>query len=751
MARGVTIYDIAKAAGVSPSTVSRALSKPGRLSAATELKVHRVAAELGYLAHQADEETAAPATGLILVMAEGFDNPYNMRVLAALEEGLERRGYAAVCSDASMDFDIKRRATSLLLRHVDGIVLIAPTINEPDLRRMATSRPTVLVNQQLSGLSTIAVDSSAAVDRAMQLLAQSGHRSVTYLTGSSGSWANEMRRRAIRAASYRYDVELHMVHGGFPATVESGEAAAKLFLRRPTDAVIAYNDQLAIGFESALRAHGIRVPEDVSLIGFDNDPAAAAASPPLTTIDQCARSVGEKAASTMVDLVRSPQSRRVNVIEQAALVTRDSVSADKRTVMRLGPYADVPRADGSDGTLTLTLLSATFGELMPRIEAFMTAHPDIVIDPIEGHTKQRANDMYWERLKSRRPMPDLFNLDIDAMPQFAASGALANLSGPRTEEEWRAEFNAAAWHEAHHAGGLYGLPGDQAQTALFYRRDMLERLGIPVPRTWREFHRAGADLHRRLPSLYLGVLDPSMQYYLAFLRSAGLRPWRMQSPDRIVFNLGDPRIREVTGFLQQCLDDGAFVPHRTWDGRYATIRDGLTATVLHGNWFGRIIASSYPASAGAWRVALPPSWDGPDGLMTAEIGGSIMTVSARIPPKHRAAAMEFIHWVQSDPHSVDLRAIGGYSATRYFQDKPDLLDTEDPYFRQQVYRVYTESARLVNRDWDYLPFDTFMSNGFERRVAPQLRAGGHSPEAVDAWLGELPRYARSQGYDVEER
>ena len=98
--------------------------------------------------------------------------------------------------------------------------------------------------------------------------------------------------------------------------------------------------------------------------------------------------------------------------------------------------------------------------------------------------------------------------------------------------------------------------------------------------------------------------------------------------------------------------------------------------------------------------------------------------------------------------SVDLRAIGGYSATRYFQEKPDLLDTVDPYFDQQVYRVYTESAHLVNRDWDYLPFDAFMSSGFATRVLPELRPGGDSPAAVRAWLAELPTYARSQGYRV---
>lgn len=748
MGRNVTIYDIARVSGFSPSTVSRALSKPGRLAVATEMKIHRVAEELGYLSHRRDDDVRTPASGLILVMSSGFDNPYNMRILTSLERELERRGYAAVCSDFGMNYAIKRRATSLLMRDVDGVVLISPTINEPDLRRMTTNRPSVLVNQQLSGLSTIATDPAMAIERAMRMLRDSGHASVTYIAGMSNSWVNEIRRRAIKAAAYRYDMELRVVHGGFQATVADGEQAAAQFMRHPTDAVFAYNDQLAIGFEAAMRVRGMRIPDDVSLIGFDNDPAGAAALPALTTIDQHADRLGVQAATTIVELVRAPQSRRVNVIEPATLVERDSVSAARRRVMRLGAYARTGDESDAPGVTTLTVLSATLTELMPRIEAFMRTHPGVVIDTIEGHTKEAANDLYWERLQSGRPVPDLFNLDIDVMPQFAASGAFMNLSTPEVERQWGAEFNPAAWSEAHHAGGLYGLPGDQAQTVLFYRRDLLEEHGIAVPRTFDEFHRAGVELHRREPTLFMGVMDTTMQYYLAFLRAAGLRPWRMDGPDRIAFDLEDPRIGEVASFLQRCLDDGVLTVQRTWDGRYATIRDGLVATVLNGNWYGKIIAASYPSSVGRWRVALPPSWGGPDDLMTAEIGGSVMTVSARIPRRRRQAALEFVHWFQADPMSVDLRAIGGYSATRYFQEKPDLLDTVDPYFDQQVYRVYTESAHLVNRDWDYLPFDAFMSSGYATRVLPELRPGGNSPAAVRAWLAELPAYARSQGYRV---
>ena len=748
MARNVTIYDIAEAAGVSPSTVSRALSKPGRLSARTELKIHRVAEELGYLTAGKDDILESPSTGLVSIMVSGFDNPYNMRLLASLEARLEERGYAAVCSDATMDNNIKRRTSSLLLRNVDGVVLISPTINEPDLRRFAINRPTVLVNQQLSGLSTISVDSTDAIDQAMRMLQQSGHRSVTFLSGSANSWANEMRRRALRASAYRYDMEFRVLRG-FPAIIESGQAAVEAYLQHPSDAVFSYNDQLAIGFESALRARGIRVPDDVSIVSFDNDPASTTTLPPLTTIDQHADIIGIKAADTIVDLIRSPQSRRVNVNEPAKLIVRGSVSKQKRSVMKLGPYATTAQSTRAN-TITLTVLSQAFTELMPRLEAFQRTHPRIVLDLIDGHTNQMANSMYWERLQSHRPVPDIFNLDVTTMPQFAASGAFLKLDSPEIEEKWGAEFSEAAWKTAHYAGHLYGLPGDQSQTALFYRKDLLDHYDITVPTTWQEFYESGVELHRRAPSRYLGVIDSAMQYYLAFLRSAGVCPWRLEEDGKIIFNLNDPRIRDVTAFLQRCIDDGVLIALPMWDGRYATMKEGITATILQGNWFGKILAASYPANAGQWRVALPPSWSTPDKLLTAQIGGSMMCISARIPKERQLAALQLIHWFQADPVSVDLRAIGGYSATRYFQNKPDLLDTNDTYFNQQVYRVYTQSAARVNQQWDHLPFETFMSRGYAKRVFPELKVGGHSPDAFASWLGELPGYARSQGFSVTE-
>lgn len=750
MAQNVTIYDIARAAGVSPSTVSRALGKPGRLSAKTEQKVHRVAKELGYLApDRTDGVSATPSSGMVAILVRDFDDPYTARILNAIESNLERRGYAGVCAGVVMNNEVRRRAISLLLRDVDGVILVAPSVSEPDLRRMSVSRPIVLVNQQISGLSTVTVDCTEAVDQAMRTLKRTGHRSVTSFMGVDSSWLGESHRRALKAAAYRYDLEYRLVRGLDSGEVGGGQALQR-YLIHPTDAVFTCDGGMAAGFNAAAHARGLSVPDDVSIIAFADDAMGASMLPPLTVIGQRAEQLGAEAAEMIVSLIRSPHSRRVGVVEKAKLIGRDSVSRRKRSAIPAEPAAEPTTARVDDGTTTLTMLSASFTEVMPRIEEFQRTHPGILIDTIDAHTNQMACDLYRERLQSHRMVPDLFNLDIDLMPEFAASGAFLNLHTPENEAQWGPLFNPVSWRNVHYAGDLYGLPGDQPHTAMFYREDILRRYDLKIPRTWDQFREEGIELRRHSTRTCMGVLDTSMQYYLAFLRSAGARPWKLMATDRIAFDLDDPRMLQAAEFLQGCLDDGVLIAHPIWDGRYVTIRDGQTATLLHGNWLGKIIASSYPDAAGLWKVAVPPAFgNDPSALQTTQVGGSMMAISARIPRDRQLAALQFVQWMQTDPVSIDMRAAGGYSATRYFENKPELEDLIDPFFRQPVYRAYMESARHVNLEWDHLPFSTFMDRGFRDTVLPELRPGGHSPAAIRRWLEELPAYASAHGFTVE--
>lgn len=742
----VTIYDIAKEAGVSPSTVSRALSKPGRLSAKTEFKVRQVAERLGYLTVSPLEgRPQLQSTGMIGAIAPDCRNPFYASILYHLRNALNAHGYDLLILETSGEHAASKQTVARLTRIVDGLVFLSSTMSEPDLKRVVMTRPSVMINRSIVGISSVTCDPQRAIDTAVRHLRETGHRSVSYLAGNVNTWSSETRRRLIRTAAYRYDFVARTVRG-FEITVEGGKQAFEQYIQRPTDAVFAYNDRLAIGFMAAARQAGMRVPDDVSVIGFDDIEESAAQAVPLSTIDQHTQVLGQQAAKALLDQLATETPRITNFTDSAEYINRESVASSKRSTMKLGPYVDLEK---HNNVITLTMLSSQFNETIPRIEAFMRTHPGIAIDPIEGHTQEQTNALYWERAANNQSVPDLFNVERDKLPQFASTGVLLDIGTSQVEEKWSRLYTDAAWQSSHYAGHLYGLPGDSGQTVMFYRQDILDRYGLNVPTTWEQFYEEGVKLHQRNPNRWMGIIDTTdVQHYLSFLRMAHGKPWTVTGTDSISFHLTDPAVKKTVRFIQRCIDDGVLKAEPIWDGRYATPADGTFATFIYANWFGKILASSYPASAGKWRVALPPSFGAPDDVCTAEIGGSVLTISTRISKKHQRAALQFAHWFQTDPESVDLRPLGGFSATQYFQGNPKIQSIIDPYFNQRIYKVYVESANLLNRDWDNLPFATRLSTAYHDSLVPSLVPGGNSLDIIGQWADRLPEYAKSQGFTV---
>lgn len=748
MRQKTTIYDIAREAGVNPSTVSRALSQPGRVAAKTEFRIRRIAEQLGYLdPGSAGDAGELPATGMLAAIVPTLNNALYAAIANAMQRRLESKGYGLIILDTDEKPAVERRAMSYVMRGVDGVALISSRLSEPDIRRILLVKPVILLNRAIPGLASVTVDMAKAIDDAVRTLKESGHTSITYLAGPAGSWTNEYRRRYIRAAAFRYDMTYRVVRECDP-NISGGSKAVSQYLIRPTDAVFAFNDALAAGFIAAARKNGLRIPEDVSVIGFDNTEMASLLTPALSTVDMRGADMAERAADALVNAVRNPAAARPEPISLGARFTsRDTVNPSKRSTMKLGPYAEITR---SSDTIVITMLSNAFNETMPRLNEFMRTHPHIVIDPIEGRTQENTLALYWERVINHRSVPDIINVERTALPQLAASGALQDLSVWRVEQEIGALVDKAAWRSAHYAGRLYGIPGDQSQTVMFYRADLFERYGLLPPVTWDQFYEEGVALHARNPGRYMGLIDTTdVQHYLSFFRSAGVKPWTVENDTTIAFRMGDERVRMVAEFIQHCFDDGVLKAEPLWDNRYMLPKSGTYLTVTYANWLGKILASSYPADKGLWKAALPPGYFDPSQVQTSEIGGSTLAMSTGLPRVRQQAALTFMRWFQLDPASIELRAPGGVSAAAGYVEDLTRRGTTDPYFVQPIYDIYAKSAARVNRDWDNLPFYSQLDAEFARLIVPALRPGGHSADLLPEWEARLKRYAVSQGFTVK--
>jgi DNA-binding LacI/PurR family transcriptional regulator len=207
---------------------------------------------------------------------------------------------------------------------VDGLLLVSPLMPDAALRELADVVPVVLTNRLIEGIAAVVMDAFEAVGHAVEHLHALGHRRIVYLAGPSGSYSNEMRLRGYRAACERLGMDAAEL-GPFTARFSAGVRAADLVLASGATAVLAYNDEVAVGVINRLYDRGVRVPTDLSIVGFDDTSLAEMVTPRLTTVRLPARAVGREAVRILLDIIagRAPGKRAPRALP-AELVIRSS-------------------------------------------------------------------------------------------------------------------------------------------------------------------------------------------------------------------------------------------------------------------------------------------------------------------------------------------------------------------------------------------------------------------------------------------
>jgi DNA-binding LacI/PurR family transcriptional regulator len=321
-----TIYDVARIAGVAPSTVSRALARPGRVSAATAERVRAAAAQLGYR-----RANVAPAlnhlkTRLLAMVVADIGNPVFVDVFRGAEKTAESAGYTLLLYDTQESQARERSAVDTFLPAVEGLVLASPRLSDSGIRAIAKQRPIMVLNRIVTGVPSVLADGAGGVWRAAEHLRDLGHREITYIAGPPASWADGTRWRALEDAGAELDLRVRRV-GPNPPTVEGGVRATKRWAQNPTSAVIASSDIMAIGFVRGLRSQGVDVPQDVSVIGFDNSRMGALTEPPLTSVASPLTLQGKIAVRNLLAIIGGAKSTKQPVLLPVKLVVRDSTAA----------------------------------------------------------------------------------------------------------------------------------------------------------------------------------------------------------------------------------------------------------------------------------------------------------------------------------------------------------------------------------------------------------------------------------------
>lgn len=318
----VTIVDVARVAGVATSTVSRALTQPGRISESMRKHVLSVALELGYHPNPQARSLSSGRTHSLALLIPGATNPYFFDLIRGTQIEAKVRGYRHMLVDTEGTAELEDQYLQELAASVDGVVLAGSRLTDERIVEIAAGLPMVVVNREIEGVPSVVVDTSTAVTQALNYLASLGHSRVAFLGGPITSWSNRKRWEALQAASARLDIEC-MNLGHFGET-QSGAAAADAALHHKVTACIFFNDMLAIAALKRFAEVGVSVPNDLSVVGCDDIFGADFCNPPLTTltarIDQVARTATNMLLTRLLGLPAIRQHERV----PASLTVRQS-------------------------------------------------------------------------------------------------------------------------------------------------------------------------------------------------------------------------------------------------------------------------------------------------------------------------------------------------------------------------------------------------------------------------------------------
>lgn len=321
-----TIYDVARVAGVSPSTVSRTFSRPGRVSAQTAERIRAVADQLGYRSKEVSRAGAKSTTKIIGLAVADITNPFNFRVIRGCQAAAAEAGFVMTLSDSQESEALERQMLRRSLPLLDGLVIASSRLSDTELRTIAKSLPVVVLNRRVAGLHCIVPDMSHGVRVAAEHLLTLGHRTIAYLAGPEASWADGMRWRAVRDSAKELGFTEHRV-GPFAPTLHGGRGAAEVIAARRFKAVICFNDLMAIGLMQGLKERGVRVPEQVSVIGFDNIFASALVTPGLTTVAAPLTMLGDSAVRWVVSSLTGTKSAEAGPVSvPVRLILRDSTA-----------------------------------------------------------------------------------------------------------------------------------------------------------------------------------------------------------------------------------------------------------------------------------------------------------------------------------------------------------------------------------------------------------------------------------------
>jgi LacI family repressor for deo operon, udp, cdd, tsx, nupC, and nupG len=333
-----TINDVAKRAGVSTATVSRVLSNAALFAPATRRKVLDAVERLGYVPNATAKNLRMLRTRKLLVTVPDISRPLFSLILQGIEEAADREGYSVLLGDTQYDQGREERYASMLNgKEADGLIFLGRKLSK-GVQGLVRSQPkrspvvNVLGFSPQLGIPSVQIDNAAAGAEAMDHLYRMGHRRIGVVTGPALSFvsAERLRGATARAKKQHAQGDVVVINGDF--SVDSGVVAGERLLGRkdPPTAIFCFNDEMAMGVLFTARRRNVRVPDDLSIVGVDDIRYTRYADPPLTTVSQPMREMGQTAVRILLGILSGGEKPPEQITLPHTLVIRASTSPASR-------------------------------------------------------------------------------------------------------------------------------------------------------------------------------------------------------------------------------------------------------------------------------------------------------------------------------------------------------------------------------------------------------------------------------------
>jgi len=331
----LTLTDIAKQSGVSVSTVSRVINGSDLIGKKTTEKVQKIIAKTNYIPNDIARGLKKKASGTIALTIPDILNPFYAELIQGIEEVINSYGYSLILCNSNMNFDKEMQFIHQMVeKRAEGIIFLSTHISNPDIiLKLREKLGIVAIQTDIDGVDCVDAANYAGIEEAIQYLIDLGHRKIGFITSSLELRGNNSRYNAYKDTLLKNGIAFkdeYVTIGKYQLNEGYLMTKKLLELPDPPTAIQANNDNFAFGSILAIMERNLKIPEDISIIGFDNIKMAEISNPPLTTVSQPIYEMGCEAAELLIqNIAHGPKKINKKVVLPTKLVVRGSTAPPK--------------------------------------------------------------------------------------------------------------------------------------------------------------------------------------------------------------------------------------------------------------------------------------------------------------------------------------------------------------------------------------------------------------------------------------